>query len=219
MTPTVDTKTPTGFGGLTLLVSDGTRELEAARREAARQPNAARAPAGTRKPTADADATAGSRPGIHPLVWIVGGVLLVFASVAFFSRDEGPSLSRGAGVEYATSAVPSPAPVDRDFTPDPVQAAPVEVQPSLGGGQLLSSAEIRYCLAQDIRLEGARDAVDQSSDRHVNVFNQWVTDYNSRCGRFRYRPGALESVRRQVDADRERLLAVGRAGFLAEIRR
>ncbi|MCP5235363.1 MAG: peptidoglycan-binding protein [Zoogloeaceae bacterium] len=41
-----------------------------------------------------------------------------------------------------------------------------------------------------------------------------VSDYNSRCGSFRYRSGALESARRDVEPHRDQLLAEGASRFL-----
>src|SRR3546814_16602388 len=44
-------------------------------------------------------------------------------------------------------------------------------------------------------------------------FNAMVADYNSRCGRFRYRSGALERARRDVEPYRGQLQAEGRSRF------
>ena len=48
----------------------------------------------------------------------------------------------------------------------------------------------------------------------MDRFNGYVNGYNSRCGEFRYRQGALESARRDVDPYRNQLQAEGRNRFV-----
>lgn len=81
----------------------------------------------------------------------------------------------------------------------------------MGTGLVLSSPQIRYCLSEDIRLEAMRQYSNVYSQRAIYAFNLAVNDYNSRCGSFRYRSGALESVRRDVEAKRGELHAQGAA--------
>ena len=81
--------------------------------------------------------------------------------------------------------------------------------PPVGQDLVFSTAQIRYCLAEDIRLEGAKSAVNNYIDSDVDRFNAMVADYNSRCARFRYRSGALESARRDIDPYRSQLQAEG----------
>jgi len=78
---------------------------------------------------------------------------------------------------------------------------------------VFSTAQIRYCLAEDIRMDGAKAALNNYSDSDVDRFNAMVADYNSRCGSFRYRSGALESARRDVEPYRSQLQAEGRSRF------
>jgi peptidoglycan hydrolase-like protein with peptidoglycan-binding domain len=79
---------------------------------------------------------------------------------------------------------------------------------------VFSTAQIRYCLAEDIRMEGAKAALNNYSDSDVDRFNAMVADYNSRCGSFRYRSGALESARRDVEPYRGQLQVEGRSRFV-----
>ena len=62
-------------------------------------------------------------------------------------------------------------------------------------------------------MEGAKAALNNYSDSDVDRFNAMVADYNSRCGSFRYRSGALESARRDVEPYRSQLQAEGRSRF------
>jgi hypothetical protein len=94
-----------------------------------------------------------------------------------------------------------------------VQASLTEERPPFGSDQVLGPAQLRYCLAEEIRLEGARSALNNYVEWQVNRFNAMINDYNGRCSRFRYRRGALESARAEVERYRIRLEAEGRSRF------
>src|SRR3546814_13694003 len=76
---------------------------------------------------------------------------------------------------------------------------PTGSKPPVGQNLVLSSEQIRYCLAEDIRMDGAKSAINNYSDYDVDRFNAMVADYNSGCGSFRYRSGALTSARRDFE--------------------
>ncbi|WP_204374364.1 hypothetical protein, partial [Stenotrophomonas maltophilia] len=59
-------------------------------------------------------------------------------------------------------------------------------------------------------MNAAKDVVDSYNGSEVDQFNTMVTDYNSRCGSFRYRSGSLESARRDVEQYRSQLIEEGR---------
>jgi hypothetical protein len=87
-----------------------------------------------------------------------------------------------------------------------------EVMPEPGGmNRTLSSSEIRYCVSEDIRIGAAKSVVNAYSDWEVDRFNEMVSDYNARCGMFKYSRGTLESVRSSVEKRRAGLEAEGRA--------
>lgn len=109
----------------------------------------------------------------------------------------------------AQSAAPSYSPPAQPQAP----SVPQESKPPVGQDLVFSTAQIRYCLAEDIRMEGAKAALNNYSDSDVDRFNTMVADYNSRCGSFRYRSGALESARRDVEPYRSQLHAEGRSRF------
>lgn len=109
----------------------------------------------------------------------------------------------------AQSAAPSYSPPAQPQAP----SVPQESKPPVGQDLVFSTAQIRYCLAEDIRMEGAKAALNNYSDSDVDRFNAMVADYNSRCGSFRYRSGALESARRDVEPYRSQLQAEGRSRF------
>ena len=109
----------------------------------------------------------------------------------------------------AQTATPSYAPPAEPQAP----SRPQESMPPVGQNQVLSTAQIRYCLAEDIRMDGAKSAINNYIDSDVDRFNAMVADYNSRCGSFRYRRGALESARRVIDPYRSQLQSEGRSRF------
>lgn len=88
-----------------------------------------------------------------------------------------------------------------------------EVLPPISRGATLDRAQLRYCVAEDIRLEAARGAVPGNRETEVQRFNAMVEDYNGRCASFRYRSGQLQSVRSEVEARRRQLEMEGAARF------
>jgi hypothetical protein len=75
----------------------------------------------------------------------------------------------------------------------------------------LTTSQIQYCLAEDIRLGAAKSVVNAYVDAEVDHFNEMVNDYNVRCGEYRYREGTLESARYEVERHRSALEAEGRS--------
>jgi hypothetical protein len=63
-------------------------------------------------------------------------------------------------------------------------------------------------------MSGAKSAVNNYSDSDVDRFNAMVAAYNSRCSRFRYRGGALESARQDIEPYRSQLYSEGRQRFV-----
>ena len=71
-----------------------------------------------------------------------------------------------------------------------------ETKPPAGEGRALSINEVRYCVFESERIELMKPLA--SDNTRIGKFNEYVSDYNSRCGRFRYRRGTLEQVRREA---------------------
>lgn len=90
-----------------------------------------------------------------------------------------------------------------------VPSRPAESKPPVAQDLVFSREQIAYCVAEDIRMEGAKSAVDNYIDSDVDRFNAMVADYNSRCSSFRYRRGALESVRSSIEPYRSQLYSEG----------
>jgi hypothetical protein len=134
--------------------------------------------------------------------------LIWLANQSDNSRPSKPAYSPGTS---STSTAPASQPaIAQPQTP----SRPSESKPSVGRNNVLSTAQIRYCLAEKIRLDAAETVLNNYNDSDVDRFNGYVNDYNSRCGEFRYRQGSLESARRDVEPYRSQLQAEGRSRFV-----
>lgn len=114
----------------------------------------------------------------------------------------------------AQSAAPSYSPPAQPQAP----SVPQESKPPVGQDLVFSIAQIRYCLAEDIRIEGAKAALNNYSDSDVDRFNAMVADYNSRCSSFKYQTNNrgrndLNSAQRDIEPYRSQLQAEGRSRF------
>ncbi|MDC9836827.1 hypothetical protein [Rhizobium binxianense] len=105
---------------------------------------------------------------------------------------------------------PSTTSANKSFTPDysttsnnsayvapptPVDSRS-EVKPSSGLGQALSRSELRYCIFQGKRLDLLRNLA--FTDAAVSSFNALVSDFNQRCGNFRYKQNDMDQVKSEA---------------------
>jgi hypothetical protein len=90
------------------------------------------------------------------------------------------------------NANPSPA---AQFVPD------IE-KPPVGTNLVLSEAQMRYCLTEKIKIASLKQVVNRYEPNEVDDFNAMVSNYNSRCGSYRYREGTLDGVRSEVESRR-----------------
>lgn len=103
----------------------------------------------------------------------------------------------------------SPVPM-QDVTPVPHYAFPAhagEREPQLGLA-MLGSTELRWCVANDIRLEGAQAAATSLQRRGLDVL---ADDWHRRCSDPGVRRGELAAMRSEVERNRTRLTGEGLA--------
>lgn len=104
----------------------------------------------------------------------------------------------------ARAVAPAPAPDTPSSTvsprPTPTPATPSYVQPPVGTNRVLNESQIRWCLREDIRLEALRPVVQ--SDPAVDAFNRLISNYNSRCGQYRYYERQMSQARQDVERER-----------------
>ncbi len=208
-----------GFAGLSALLSDVDTVLPVpAKQETARSaaPTGAEGRAERQQPepqTKQQTYQTPARPssGSSPGKWGLGIAAVVIGVLWLIGEaDKSPS-----------SPAPSYTPPARNTTPSysaaptqpQVPSRPDEAKPPVGQNLVLSTSQIRYCLAEDIRMDAAKAVLNNYSDSDVDRFNAMVADYNSRCGNYRYRNGALEGARRDIEPYRVQLQTEGRSRF------
>ena len=77
--------------------------------------------------------------------------------------------------------------------------------PLVGRNNVLSITEIRWCSKESIRIEAMQNV--NTTQKGINRFNRIVSDYNSRCGEYRYRQGNLSRAQRDVEPYRSQIVA------------
>ena len=228
-----DDKNKKGFSGLSSLASevDETVAEQASRNEQAQKsadsqregkpqpsprtgaPTASRAP----PPKSDQEVVASgtsrvptsSSSGAKWFWGLVGiGVLIWLFNVA---QEDSRRPSRTPSYTPPSSS-PSYAP-----TPTPgAQVSDLEfTRPPVGDNNVLSVAQIRWCLREDIRIEVLRPLPTTNSQ--IDQFNAVVSDYNRRCGSYRYRQGTLTRAQREVERVRAQIVASIRPPWQASV--
>jgi hypothetical protein len=207
-----------GFAGLSSLVSDvDTTPPPAAKAEpAAAAPGAGRPapqpaqPQPSQRQTYQEPAqppSSGSSGG----KWVLGIAAVIGVLWLIGQSDKNTTSPAPAYSPPAQTATPS-------YSPPPAEpqapSRPQESMPPVGQNQVLSTAQIRYCLAEDIRMESAKSTINNYIESDVVRFNALGADYNCRCGSFRYRSGALESARRDIESHRSQFQSEGRSRFV-----
>ena len=207
-----------GFAGLSSLVSDvDTSPPPAAKKEPTSASGASSSPpppvSQTAQPQPRQEQTYQEPPqpssGSSGGKWALGIAAVIGVLWLIGQPDMSPTSPAPAYSPPAQIATPSYSPPAQPQEP----SRPAESQPPVGESIVLSTAQIRYCLAEDIRMDVAKAVVNNYSDSDVDRFNAMVADYNSRCGSFRYQSGVLESARRDIEPYRSQLQAEGRSRF------
>jgi hypothetical protein len=210
-----------GFAGFDDLASDVSKDLEQANQAPAPSKSSVaqsnrvdtpqqRIPATNTATTTAPETTDKSSPVYHSSAGSSGGntagkwFIGIIVAIVFISWINSSGKQSGNTYKQPTSSTPGSNTV---YTP----SAPSEVMPPVGTNNVLSSDQIRYCLSEKIRIETIRNSLDNYLKADVNKFNIMVSDFNSRCSQYRYRRGALQSVQREVDANRLTLEFEGRA--------
>lgn len=146
--------------------------------------------------------------------WLFG-IAAVIGVIWLANQSDNNSSSRPAYSPGRSSTPVTPAPAWQPPAAQPqAPNRPAEEKPSIGRNNVLSTAQIRYCLAEKIRLDAAETVINNYVESDVDRFNGYIDDYNSRCGEFRYRQGSLESARRDVESYRSQLQAEGHSRFV-----
>ncbi len=111
---------------------------------------------------------------------------------------------------------PVPVPVERPAEPPRAADLPREVKPPVGEGRLFDAGQIRYCVAQNMRLSVQNKLVRAESTPEVNRYNDLLGDYNLRCRNFKYERGELQRVLAAVETDRPAIEAQAKVEWQAQ---
>ena len=221
-----DGKDKKGFSGLSSLASDVDKivgnsmhrnvqgEQPAAReqskdeqqplpRESATNPRPAPPPQSEPEPEVVASGTSRTSASGSPRAkWFwglvgLGALIWLFNVVQEHSRRPGTAPSN-------TQPSPSPShPLPQ--TPE-AQISGLEFsKPSVGENNILSIAQIRWCLREDIRIEVLRPMTTTNSE--IDQFNAVVADYNRCCLSYQYREGDVTRAQREVERVRAQIVA------------
>jgi hypothetical protein len=198
-----------GFAGLDSMVSDVDLTPPPplpSPVEQPRQSEQAETPEEDRRPVYTGQPGAGSGSGSGKW-WLAGiGLVVFFVWVGSSDKPAQPGLA-----SYSAPASPPAAAPYYPPAPEPSYSSNEESIPPVASGLTFDRAQIRYCLSEKIRIAAWQEQVNQYSDASVDAFNASVNDYNVRCSNFRYRSGALESVRSEVETNRTLLIRQGLA--------
>lgn len=210
-----------GFSGLSSLVSDvDTLLLSSAKPEATAAPVSSSPDPSTTSQDASPPAPPRQRqyPPVPPVPhsggsagkWLMG-IAAVIGVFWLIGQAGNQSSSGHAG--YSPSAQ-SESPTYQAPPSEPeAPSRPEEARPPIGRDLVFTTAQINYCVAEDIRMDGAKSALDSYRGSDVDQFNAMVADYNSRCGSFRYRRGALKRAKEDMEPYRSQLQTEGSGRF------
>jgi hypothetical protein len=124
--------------------------------------------------------------------WVVGiGVVVLYA----LSNTQGGNQASNSQTSSATSSTAT--------------SSLTESMPPVGTDLILSETQIRYCLAEQIRVDAARTALDEYSQYSVDLFNSMIAIINSRCSSYRYHERDMSAARGIVEAHRNELWQQG----------
>jgi len=70
---------------------------------------------------------------------------------------------------------------------------------------MLTIAQIRWILREDIRIEAMRDIINPRNAHAVDKFNSMVNNYNARVAEFRYAVQDMEYAQREIEAMRDQI--------------
>lgn len=151
------------------------------------------------------------KPSSYPtVVMLMIGIIGVVIFLVWVA-----SLMDNRVTDVATS---SPQPTENsasssDSLQAEISSRPYEEMPPFGTNLVLTTNQIHYCLAENIRLEASKDIANNNIESDVIRFNAAVADYNNRCGQYRYRQSDLYNATSDIEPYRSLIESEGRSRF------
>jgi hypothetical protein len=139
---------------------------------------------------------------------LILGVVGAFLLIAYLNDTKKPSYTPTYSPQPTSSYSPPSRAASQAPSPQPTPSY-VELMPGVGQHLALDEPEIRYCLSQKIRIEGARSVVNDTFQYQIDRFNQLIEHYNSRCSSYRYKPSVMSRVQAEVESRRGSLFLEG----------
>jgi TonB family protein len=165
-----------------------------------------------------------------PCVCALGVLLLMAGAAVPMAMAATPAAAKDAvqsGEKAAVPAVMPPGslrePIVSPRAADQVPSPPVtgssgdEEMPQAGKGQLFSEFQIRYCLAQQLRIDAVRPLLNRYDHPQIRRFNDQVGDFNARCGSYRYYGSALQDAKAWLEAARPRIQQEAREAHMRAV--
>ena len=90
-----------------------------------------------------------------------------------------------------------------------------EEMPPVSKGEFFSEAQIRWCLAQRVRIDSVRPMLNRYDQEEVRQFNHQVADLNARCSSYRYYGTNLPDAKAWLEVERTRIEREARDAHLA----
>lgn len=125
------------------------------------------------------------------IFWGVAAVVVVF----FVIKDEIKSNKRQSYTARPSTSTTATASYSSSLA---------EERPPIGSGRSLTTNQVRYCVFQRARLVYLKG--DPNRNMTASKFNRLVDDYNSRCSDYKYQRGVLQRVKRELEANRTKVL-------------
>ena len=118
----------------------------------------------------------------------------------------------------STEPTPAPAPIKPAKKSYINEDIITEEMPPIGDGRTFNNSQIAYCISEKIRVEAMHTVIDRTDNGEIQLYNNAVDDFNSRCAHYRYRRGSVEYVRGKVEVHRHELENEGKR-LVTNIRR
>jgi hypothetical protein len=202
-------RSPKGFAGLSSQVSDIDAEIAHANGLPPAPTSTEQGVGHTERLDTHSEGQSPKNSGssVKPVVW--WGIGAAVLGIFWFAGQSGtgPASSPPPAVY---SDEPSPPEITVEGQAPGAPQALIEERPPVGYGLEHSVGQIRYCLAEKIRISAAEPIVNSYNSAQVDRFNAMVSDYNSRCGQYRYLDSSMNLARSDVEAHRAELEQAGR---------
>jgi len=188
-------------------VNDGATESQETKKTIPRKPKTTSPARNKSVPATPPSSDFSLSPGkVFFLILIVIFMISVFSG----SKEEVPAPAADS-TSPSTNYVPTPTTETPPTSSDPVlpnndsNSWNEEIPPVSEAGHILTQAQVRYCLAEGVRIDGMKEILDNYSQSEIDNFNSYVNVMNKRCENSRYYISDKTKVDNQIESNRAKL--------------